>query len=236
MAPAPARGMALLPRHAPTAAAAACRVSVASRPTLAKRYVAAAMELALCGDRTLWSALARRCSRRRHHDRRAPRRRFPARLASTRGAADGPRPNQCPETLGGGDSARARRRRAASVRPQSALPSSFVIAAFTSSTSPPFRPLRRRNEAGEPRRRCRPADAVGRACAPLAAAGLPGDGPRRPRPFELLLATARGRRRPRRGTWPGARPGKRWEMRRGSRPGTRRGEASADAAGGGIRY
>ena len=126
---------------------------------------------------------------------------------------------QCPRTLGGGDSARARRRRAASVRPQSALPSSFVIAAFTSSTSPPFRPLRRRNEAGEPRRRCRPADAVGRACAPLAAAGLPGDGPRRPRPFELLLATVRGRRRPRRGT----RPGTRWGTRRGSRPGMRRG-------------
>ena len=91
-----------------------------------KRHPTAAVELAYRGYNSQRSTLAWRCRRRRKRDRWTPRRRFQVRSAGPRAAADGSRPGECPGTRGAGDSGRARRRRAAPVRPQSALPSSLL--------------------------------------------------------------------------------------------------------------
>ena len=132
-------------------------------PLPPKRCPPGATELALCGDSAPRSDLARRCWRHRRRDRRTPRRRFPARSACPRGVAGGPRPEQCPETLGAGDSAGARRRRAAPVRPQSALLSSLLPSPppLPRPKTPPWHPWR-----GTPRGVTSPADAPRDGTAP----------------------------------------------------------------------
>ena len=99
--------------------------------------------------------LAWRCRRRRHRDRWTPRRRFQVRSACPRGAADGPRPGQCPGTRGAGDSGRARRRRTVPVRPLSALPSSLLPSPphDCSCHTPPQHPRRPAARMALPRRR-----------------------------------------------------------------------------------
>ena len=145
---------------------------VASGPPLdplpPKRCPPGATELALCGDGAPRSALAQRCWRRRRRDRRTPRRRVPARSACPHGVTGGPRPEQCPETLSGGDSARARRRRAAPVRPRSALPLSLPP-----SPPPPPRPthLPGTRGRGTPRGMTSPADAPRDGTAPRGGGG-----------------------------------------------------------------
>ena len=124
---APARGTALLARHAPTAAATPPRRRVAPLDLLPpKRHPTASAELPFRGSNSQRPTLAWRCWRRHHRDRWTPRRPFQVRSACPRVASEGPRPGQCPGTCGASDSGHARRRRTAPVRPQSALPSSLL--------------------------------------------------------------------------------------------------------------
>jgi len=129
-----------------------------------------------------------------------------------------------------GDARRRRQRlRSAAARclgPPSVGPA-VVIAAFTSSASPPSRPRRHRNEAGEPRRRCRPVDATGRGCAPLAAAGAPDDEPRRHSDRTAASAT---------GDAAGDAAGDTMGDASGESAGDKAGDASMDAAEDGTGY